>query len=184
MKHASPGAARPRWVTYFRLSRSQYFADFFITPPLTLVLLVISLTDGASWRWPIAFALGVVAWTLYEYAFHRFVLHRIWFARDVHALHHDDQRDYIATHPLATIALYVGFWLAFGFQASAFVAGFSVGYIIYSYLHTTFHYPWSHPLQPRFTRLKRHHALHHTFETANYGVSVTWWDRAFGTLRQ
>jgi sterol desaturase/sphingolipid hydroxylase (fatty acid hydroxylase superfamily) len=172
-----------RWVDCFRLSRREYFADFFITPPVTAALIALSLWRGASWLWPLAFAVGVLAWTLYEYALHRWVLHLAWLARDLHALHHDDQRDYIATHPLATIALYVALWLAFGFQASAFAAGFSAGYVFYAFAHTAFHYATIGTGHPLFA-LKRHHALHHSFENCNFGVSTTLWDRAFRTIRR
>jgi sterol desaturase/sphingolipid hydroxylase (fatty acid hydroxylase superfamily) len=177
-----PVLSRPKWVEYFRLSRREYFADFFITPPLTIALTVISLLH-CSWTWMPLFGAGLLAWTLYEYLMHRVGLHHVWFARDLHALHHDDQRDYIASHPLVTIAIYAVLWLLFGFNSSAFASGFSVGYVIYAALHTLFHYATILPGHPLF-RLKRHHALHHKFDDANFGVSTRLWDRVFITHKE
>lgn len=166
----------------FQLSRREYFADFFITPPLTLVLLVWSLTHSFNVMWPIAFSAGFVLWTLYEYLTHRWVLHRTWLFKAVHDLHHDNQRDYIALHPVVTLGGYVGFAIIFGINSSALMVGFSTGYVVYAALHTAFHYAKIGPGHVLF-KLKRHHALHHTIHEANYGVTTTLWDRYFGTLR-
>jgi sterol desaturase/sphingolipid hydroxylase (fatty acid hydroxylase superfamily) len=164
----------------FRLSKREYFADFLITPPITAVLLALSVLHGFSALWLVEFAIGVAAWTLYEYAVHRWLLHRVWLFRDLHNLHHAIQKDYIATHPVATVALYAGFWLAFGASYSAMAVGFSVGYVVYSFMHTAFHHARITAGNPLFG-LKRRHALHHAFDDKNYGVSTSLWDRAFGT---
>jgi sterol desaturase/sphingolipid hydroxylase (fatty acid hydroxylase superfamily) len=168
-----------RLLPLFRLSKREYYADFLITPPITAVLLVLSL-HGFSALWLVKFAIGIAAWTLYEYAVHRWLLHRVWLFRDLHSLHHAIQKDYIATHPAATVALYVGFWLAFGANYSALAVGFSVGYVVYSCMHSAFHHARIGADNPLF-RLKRRHALHHAFDDKNYGVSTSLWDRAFGT---
>jgi sterol desaturase/sphingolipid hydroxylase (fatty acid hydroxylase superfamily) len=167
------------WLNLFRRSRCGYYADLLITPPITLALLVLSLTQGLSWLWPLQFVIGVLAWTLYEYATHRWLLHRVPLFRQVHALHHARQKDYIAVHPAATLALYgVLFWL-FGANGSALTLGFSSGYIAYSCMHGAFHYAvigeghWLY-------RLKLRHAAHHRSEV-NFGVSTSLWDRVFGT---
>jgi sterol desaturase/sphingolipid hydroxylase (fatty acid hydroxylase superfamily) len=165
----------------FRLSRREYYLDFFITPPLTLALAFHSLRGaGASPVWLCEFACGLLAWTLYEYALHRFVLHGMPFGRDVHALHHKNQLDYIAQPPWATLAVYALSWAIFGPSSSAFMVGMSAGYCAYAAAHTLFHYA-------RFTpgswlwRLDQRHARHHARGDVCYGVTVDWWDRAFGT---
>lgn len=169
---------RSRAIDLFRLTKGEYFADFFITPPLTLALLIVSLMS-ASWTWPIWFVVGVFAWTLYEYATHRWVSHRVGIFRDAHALHHQRQRDYIAIHPAATLLLYCAFWLAFGFNSSAIAVGFSVGYVAYSAMHTLFHYGSSRLLVAGRAR----HGVHHKWGVFNYGVTTGFWDRIFGTYR-
>lgn len=167
-------------LSLFRLTRAEYFTDFFITPPITAVLAFVSVRDTFSiWWLPIA-AAGVIAWTLYEYAVHRFVLHRVFFFRDMHGLHHARQKDYIAVHPLLTIASYAAFWFVFGANSGAFMVGFSAGYVVYAALHTAFHYADIRP-RHRLYRAKRRHALHHALDSVNYGVSTPIWDRVFGT---
>lgn len=171
-----------RLLGWFRLTMPEYFADFLITPPITAVMLYLSARHGVTLDWLGEFVCGLLAWTIYEYATHRWLLHRTFFFRDLHALHHDDQRDYIALHPAATIATYATLWLTFGTHSTATASGFSVGYVIYSALHTAFHYARIGSRNPLFL-LKRHHALHHAFDDVNFGVSTTLWDRVFGTKR-
>lgn len=172
--------ATPVWLlNLVRLTRREYFADFFITPPITLALAYVSITRGFGPLWVAAFAVGVLGWTLYEYSFHRWGLHEMAVLRDVHALHHRNQRDYIAIHPLATIATYAAFWALFGIHSSALMVGFSTGYIAYSVLHTAFHY--SGLIADHCPKLKGRHVAHHRFHGVNYGVTTGLWDRVFGT---
>lgn len=169
-------------VSLFRLTRCEYFADFFITPPITLALAGVSLMHNFGWVWVLEFVLGLLFWTFYEYATHRWLLHGFPFWQDVHKLHHDNQRDYVAMPPWATLTLYMSMWLIFGFRASSFAVGFSCGYVIYAALHTAFHYRTTRPGDWLFN-LHRRHSLHHIFEQSNFGVSVSWWDKLFGTER-
>jgi sterol desaturase/sphingolipid hydroxylase (fatty acid hydroxylase superfamily) len=170
-----------RWLTRFvRLTKAEYFADFFITPPITVALAVASLRHGAGVQWVGMFLVGLVAWTLYEYVTHRWLLHHWWILSEVHALHHDDQRDYIAAHPAVTILLYAAFWGVFGIRSSAVMVGFSVGYVIYAAAHTAFHHSSFHHGTSLYW-LKRRHALHHRFDFANFGVTTPVWDILFGT---
>jgi sterol desaturase/sphingolipid hydroxylase (fatty acid hydroxylase superfamily) len=174
--------ARARLLNFFRLSRRQYYADFFITPPITLALAIASLWSAASMWWPIWFVCGLVAWTLYEYVTHRWISHRVWFLRDAHYLHHEKQLDYIAVPPAMTLAFYAIFWGLFGFQSSSIMVGFSTGYIAYSAAHTAFHYARIRPGDFWFDA-KRRHALHHSNDKENFGVTSPIWDFAFGTYR-
>lgn len=171
----------PWWLVRFvHLSRREYFADFFITPPLTGLIAALWLLHGATLVSGFVLAGGLVAWTFYEYALHRWLLHEIWLFRDFHALHHDYQRDYIAVHPAVTLLIYGGSWMAFGLQYSSFMVGFSVGYVLYAAAHTICHYAAVSPGNPLFW-LRRRHALHHVFHDVNYGVTTSLWDRAFRT---
>jgi sterol desaturase/sphingolipid hydroxylase (fatty acid hydroxylase superfamily) len=167
------------WLRIFRLTKREYYADFFITPPITLALLAVSLWHGLTPWWPVQFALGALGWTAYEYALHRWVLHRVPGFRDMHALHHDNQRDYIAVHPVVTIAVYAIVAAIFGLQSSAVTVGFSSAYIAYSVLHTAFHYTtigrghWLYGMKMR-------HVAHHRTD-CNFGIVTSLWDRVFRT---
>jgi sterol desaturase/sphingolipid hydroxylase (fatty acid hydroxylase superfamily) len=167
------------WLRLFRLTKREYYADFFITPPITIALFIVSARHGMSALWVTELFSGFVGWTLYEYAIHRWVLHRVLFFRDMHDLHHAKQKDYIAIHPLLTLALYGSLWALFGFRSSALMIGFTVGYIVYSVAHTAFHYariPKGHWLYS----LKMRHAAHHRTDCC-FGVTNYFWDRIFRT---
>jgi sterol desaturase/sphingolipid hydroxylase (fatty acid hydroxylase superfamily) len=166
------------WLDLFRRTPREYYADFFITPPITLVLLCLSLTD-VDWLWPLKFGAGVLLWTFYEYFAHRFISHQVPMFREAHALHHRAQRDYIALHPVMTLAIYGCFWMLFGFGYGAMSVGFSSGYVFYSIAHTSFHYATIEPGHFLYG-LKMRHVLHHRSE-ANFGVTSGLWDRVFRT---
>ena len=65
----------------------------------------------------------------------------------------------------------------------AVAVGWAAGYFFYEYQHMA-----SHLKAPRtrYQRWLRKHHLHHHFghPMANHGVTVPWWDRAFGTLER
>ena len=172
--------AAPAWLPKLvRLTRGEYFADFFITPPITAALAAWSIAGGLSTAWIALVALGLFAWTFYEYAVHRMSHHLPWL-RDMHWLHHRNQKDYIGLHPMLTLAIYGAIWLAFGFSAAPFAVGFSCGYVVYAGLHTAFHYaqiPDGHPLWA----MKQRHVAHHRHHDRCFGVTVGFWDRVFGT---
>jgi sterol desaturase/sphingolipid hydroxylase (fatty acid hydroxylase superfamily) len=170
----------PSWLLrIFQLTRREYFADFFITPPLTLVLAVVTLRQVAFGWWLIAVVAGWFLWTLYEYSLHRWGLHTLPVLRDIHALHHRDARDYIAVHPAVTLATYAILWATLGFHATALMVGFSLGYVGYAALHTACHYI-ERPVG-FLAIVERRHGFHHRFSRVNYGVSTSLWDQVFRT---
>lgn len=167
------------WLKWLlRRTRREYFADFFITPPITVALLGVSLWTSASWAWPALFLSGALGWTLYEYSVHR-LAHVVPVLRQAHWLHHDDQTDYIAIHPLVTLLQYAAVVATTGIGHSAVAVGFSCGYVYYSALHTLFHYARIRPYSALY-RLKMRHVEHHRREV-NFGVSTSLWDRLLGT---
>ncbi len=144
---------------------------------------------------------GWAAWTLTEYVAHRWVLHprgrgRLATAASAeHRMHH--------RHPLATrlplrITGHVALWtLALGSvsvvapvvtgngvpaPALGFAVGWALGYSVYELGHWRTHHRSS---QLRWRRdIRRHHLIHHRDPGGvNYGVTVDWWDRVFGTHR-
>lgn len=171
----------PAWVVnLFRLTRREYFADFFITPPLTSAFAIYSIRHSFGTLWILELALGCGAWTFYEYALHRWALHGAPIFSDLHALHHRNQKDYIALPPWATLIVYASFWLIFGIGSSPMIIGFSLGYIAYSAIHTAFHYAAIGP-DGWLARGDRRHHLHHRWGNVCYGVTTGFWDWVFGT---
>lgn len=140
------------------------------------------------------FALGVFAWTLLEYAMHRFLFHlraqgegaKI-FAFVLHGHHHvtPEETDRLAATPvqLGSLALLVaGLWqLALGPSWMIAMAGTMSGYVAYEAVHHLAH----HGPPPAFLRaIVRHHLRHH-YERAdgNWGISSPLWDVIFGSRR-
>jgi len=173
------------------LGRLGYYSDFFVYPALIAGLCAWGLagaTPEAAGRW-LAFALSSVAvWTLLEYLLHRFVLHHFPYLKEMHHSHHVEEKAQIGTPTwlsLGVFALVVVLpsWLGLGDRlGSAVTAGLMAGYLWYISVHHIVHH-W-HPGHSSYVYgLKRRHALHHhADETANFGVSSSFWDHVFGTL--
>lgn len=149
-----------------------------------------------------AVGIGLLLWTLTEYALHRFVFHFTpkapppWVQRLVflfHGIHHvqpwDKQR--LVMPPAVSIPLAALFrWLfarlfvdacgAPGWLDLAF-AGFLAGYLCYDLLHYATHHVAGRAAWFRW--LKRHHLLHHhATPEQRFGVSSPLWDLVLGTM--
>ena len=143
-----------------------------------------------------ALILGWIMWTLTEYGVHRFGFHHrgsIALARMVAAEHTHHHRDpghtilmlRLAGHAGVAIAgapvgLALVFWTTPALGLAAWL-GWSGGYIVYEVSHWRMHH-----IAPRGARglaRRRHHLTHHAMTASvNFGVTVRWWDLAFGTV--
>jgi sterol desaturase/sphingolipid hydroxylase (fatty acid hydroxylase superfamily) len=160
------------------------YLDFFLYPQLLALLLYLD-RDAFGLSWVGLFVLGWVAWTFAEYWIHRSVLH--WFYWDsVHMRHHDHPRE-LSRFPLWQVpsyflAIYGVVWglshLA-GSNPTPVFAGIVLGWVMFFVMHHVMHHAPS--LLPNFSI--RHNA-HHKLTHMNYGITVDWWDRVFGTYRQ
>ncbi len=140
-----------------------------------------------------AFASGMVLWTLAEYLLHRFAMHALggrgMMSRE-HLEHHVTAGWTLSwTHVLswtgmllvgATVWAPLGWLLAGPVVGLAFALGWVAGYSTYEYQHAVAHL---RPPRTRYQHLVRRHHFHHHFGAplANHGVTVPFWDRAFGT---
>ena len=89
-----------RWTEHVSESKVNYWSTYVVDLSLATFFLGFDLTHH-SLAGPTAaglFCLGVFAWTLTEYAFHRWMYHNIGIAltRDGHDKHHLDPKMYIA----------------------------------------------------------------------------------------
>jgi cyclopropane-fatty-acyl-phospholipid synthase len=133
-------------------------------------------------------ALGATAWTLAEYALHRFVLHGVQPFKRWHALHHERPLALIATPTaltalgFAVLVVLPAWWLAPHWRAGAFVCGVLAGYLAYTATHHAVHQARG---RSAWLRQRRHwHARHHSVDSrACYGVSLPLWDHVFGSAR-
>lgn len=145
---------------------------------------------------PLAFATGWLLWTLGEYLLHRFAMHHLHgkgiMSRE-HLEHHVHSTwSFSNTHLLswagmllvgAVVWMPLFWWLATPLVGVAVAAGWAVGYFFYEYQHAMAHL---RPPSATYSRWVRAHHFHHHFghPMANHGVSVPWWDHAFGTYEQ
>ena len=173
------------------------FTPYCFYGPVTLCLLAASLGTGTVRPAPalILFAAGLLSWGLFEYAVHRFVLHRDPAAGPfplpgnvTHLTHHADpdalERLYVPLREGAPIAAayYALAWAAAGsWQAAAFpFAGLMAGYLFYEWLDYEAHHGASRTRLMRYYR-KYHLQHHYLADDARYGVTSPLFDLLFGT---
>jgi sterol desaturase/sphingolipid hydroxylase (fatty acid hydroxylase superfamily) len=149
-----------------------YFSEMLVASLLAILLLAIS-----HFRMSLDAALfvgGVVGWTFAEYLVHRFVLHGL--APIQHGLHHANPDEAVLT---IFWQIWVCFALTYLVAGGAFAAGALIAYAWYLFVHHCSH----HSSERLSLTLVEHHQSHHRLATRNFGVSTTFWDRVFGTMR-
>jgi len=188
-----------------RMFRSDFFEWFSHVHPATPAVLFLPVVAFALYqaigvhRTPVAAALGWVligylAWTLFEYWFHRLFFHlevrgprteRVYFF--IHGVHHDWPWDRTRLVMPPSVSLSIGV-LAYFLHRAVFgvqqmwapFAGFVLGYVIYDSVHW-----YVHAGKPRSWLgkwLRREHLVHHFKESGTrFGVSCPWWDKVFRT---
>lgn len=130
---------------------------------------------------------GLAAWTLIEYALHRFVLHGVRPFSAWHAEHHKRPTALIYTPTVINATLIAGLVflpaLVFGgwLPACALTLGVVSGDLVYAITHHATHH-W-HTDNAWVRRRQRWHALHHSpaIRPGCYGVTSGFWDRVFGS---
>lgn len=184
---------RSNWLDY--LSRVKPWVPTAIFGPVILACAAWYFYHVSRvWQGLALLAGGLAAWSLFEYALHRWVFHfkpqsalgrRIYFI--IHGVHHDYPNDKLrlvmppgVSVPLGLIILSLSLLAGGPVNGPMFFAGFTLGYLIYDNLHYAVHHfnfknRW-------FQHLKRHHMMHH-FRDPNRGFGFTspFWDKVFGT---
>lgn len=159
---------------------------------LPLIALVCMNFAPTLWALPLA-VLGVVLWTVTEYALHRFVFHfeprsavlkQVIFV--IHGNHHADSNDPLRNlmPPIVSLPVCGAIWALsiwiFGPSGTWFLLGFMLGYVTYDLVHYACH---QLPMKGRIARvLKTHHMRHHRLRApGNYAITGMIWDRIFAT---
>ncbi|WP_242138382.1 MULTISPECIES: sterol desaturase family protein [unclassified Sphingomonas] len=191
-------SAAPR----IRLFRNDLLERFtLISPPAFAVTWTIFLSCAvyASWR-VVSFgmaivlvALGLLIWTLFEYAMHRFIFHlklrSEWWRKLIfitHGNHHtmpgDRYRNIMP--PVVSVGIsgmiWILFYALFGAPGSVLFLGFGIGYVVYDVIHYACHQlPMRGPL---LRKLRQHHIRHHyAKQEGNFAITAIVWDHVFGT---
>ena len=171
---------------------------FFLVWGIALPLITLAGWGTASIGYSVfLFALGLLVWSLFEYAMHRFLFHWDsdaplvkWMVFAVHGNHHFSPNDPLRNlmPPLVSLPISAAVWATcvalLGMAGTWLFLGFIIGYVGYDVAHYACH-QW--PMRGRFAlALKRHHMRHHHVdEEGNYAITAIFWDRVFGShIRQ
>ncbi len=165
-----------------------------------LIILTLALRSKHPVIAAFFFAAGIVNWTLVEYLFHRYVLHRHFadgkgFIRKfahrrldpLHFEHHE--RPWDALHitgmikdllPLFFVAAPLSF-IGPIYTLPILLAATVQGYICEEWVHYTIHFVKIR--NPYFRYVKRFHLYHHSPKgfDRGYGITGGFWDFVFGT---
>ncbi|MDQ0392258.1 sterol desaturase family protein [Labrys monachus] len=171
------------------LNRFLYFGDFIACPLAIAGLLLAVLAQGdltALGMWCLAFVAGCMAWTLVEYAVHRWVYHAVPYFDKMHDAHHQEPKGMIGAPSFFSVALiFAIFYLPLYFASHVFAGGFTsgilLGYTAYMLVHHASHH-WALKPGGLLYRLRLKHMVHHfRGEEGNYGVITSFWDHVFAT---
>ena|SRR6266540_4312601 len=165
-----------------RQSKTGYYADLFVYPPVVLALAAVDSRSPHSHffaRLLLSCLSGIAGWTFVEYVMHRFVLHSIKAAVEMHDLHHANPTAFIGISTWLSLVCFglggfVPFWLTAGPEiASGVVAGLMIGYVWYLVVHDAVH-RWRLDRESFFYRAKLRHAAHHYGkQEGNFGVTTS-----------
>jgi cyclopropane-fatty-acyl-phospholipid synthase len=151
---------------------------------------VAAMWYSGPWLTAIAlFAGGIVAWTLFEYLLHRWLLHgAIAAIRREHARHHGQPKATISTPtfviPICAtlVAAALSTILSAG-EAVLLTFGIYAGYNYFAIIHHMLHH---HPdVLGRISYYEeqvRLHDIHHAEPEVLFGISNSLWDRVFRTF--
>jgi sterol desaturase/sphingolipid hydroxylase (fatty acid hydroxylase superfamily) len=177
-----------RWLDVARNNLLFSYWIGFVSDPLTVAFLLgweIFALRSNLFLLAASSTAGLLAWTLWEYCFHRWVYHQ---GRTVlhagHALHHEDPQMLIGMPWFLITAFVSGLWYVFSYwlavrYVSGFVAGLLAGFVFYYCFHHVHHH--FNPKSSWYRKLRAHHKIHHQMPETNFGVTNRLWDRVFGT---
>jgi sterol desaturase/sphingolipid hydroxylase (fatty acid hydroxylase superfamily) len=191
-------------VKQTRLERNQRVDRFQLYKPFIFYTIVVSAMQfavvggGESSLGGAAalFVVGLLTWGLYEYATHRWVLHREPKAEGfnlpgnlTHLRHHADPNSLQRLNvqlsesvPVCVVYFLAAWGLAGSWQSATHLyTGLIAGYFFYEYLDFQAHHGTTRGRLTRYFR--KYHLQHHHYDaTVRYGVTSPLFDYIFGTF--
>jgi len=188
------------------LFRNKYIEKLTKVHPITPLVIFCPVIAYLLWRSIFVFsvslflmsaliACGILCWTLFEYAVHRFVFHfetkqegllqELQFL--FHGVHHAYPKDSRRLVMPPSVSIPLGLLIYFAASKvwpekllPSFFTGFVFGYLCYDMIHFAIHhFSFSNKT---FRKIKRQHYLHHYSNKENgFGVSSPLWDYIFRT---
>ena len=184
----------PRLLKWFA-SKNPWLVLVKLLPLIGMFIYGATYNSGFNWSIPLWFLLGVVVWSFFEYATHRWAYHidfknkKVrWLLEAFHIYHHTNMKDYrvlnagiLLIYPLA-IVFWFGAYFISGeiYAASYFGLGLLGYYYFYENVHYYIHYRLYH--NGYMAMIQKYHLYHHYKKwNVNYGNTISLWDRVLGT---
>ncbi len=144
----------------------------------------------ASGEMLVASPVGLVVFTLIEYAIHRWVFHHFEISNPalynrLHGAHHrkpsDPKSRSVPLFYSLVVAIPVISLSVFGSTGAAIATGITLGYILFEVSHAVAHSGWAKRSKVPFVRmLVQRHAVHHYRNAkTSYGFLIPVWDVVF-----
>jgi sterol desaturase/sphingolipid hydroxylase (fatty acid hydroxylase superfamily) len=171
----------------FALGTKNYWFAFIADSSSALFFLIWELMARPSHPLLVGLSviMGYMTWTLTEYVFHRWVYHQEeGIFSEGHNIHHTKAEVLIAMPWAMTTVTVFGLWQLLSqvlnvAYFSGVLSGWLAGFFFYSVVHHSHHH-WN-VSNSWFRKLKAYHRIHHHFPDYNFGVTMRFWDIAFGT---
>ncbi|KAI9144848.1 hypothetical protein BKA69DRAFT_1025109 [Paraphysoderma sedebokerense] len=179
-------------------TRTPWYVVPIVWVPVSFALLYTGYINLSPVLVPMLYVLGLIAWTISEYAVHRFVFHLDELLPDhpaaltlhflLHGIHHflPMDRMRLVLPPILFAALLVVPWHIFRIflnfnQCCALLSGAIHGYIVYDLMHYFLHH--GKPFIDHLREMKTYHLNHHykNYELG-FGITSKFWDKVFGTV--
>lgn len=181
------GSYNKRLLNRIAAHKSNYWIGF-ISDPLTALAFLFwdaVVLSGNIFGLIGIYTLGLLSWTLFEYAFHRWIYHKgRTLAHAGHQMHHDSPKTLIGMPWFMTTGFLWCVWYVLGYRLQAgytltFMAGLVTGFNLYgAFHHIHHHFNLKHTW---YRKLRIHHKIHHQYPEVNFGVTSPFWDHLFGT---
>jgi sterol desaturase/sphingolipid hydroxylase (fatty acid hydroxylase superfamily) len=172
-----------------RMSRSpvNYWAEFALDIPLGVLLIFAGLRrqDIDSLEVLLIILLGLLIFSYFEYAVHRWLFHGpVRIMAQGHNLHHKNPMGYDALPfflPSLVILGLTGMFILLMPASDAFLLSgtMAFGYVTYGLCHFSIHHFRFH--QPFARNWAANHHIHHYHPESNFGVTTPLWDISLGT---
>ena len=186
----TPGEFGQRLLNGFAAHKSNYWIGF-VTDPLTALFFLfweaVVLPSNVLVLVAVS-TLGLLSWSLLEYAFHRWVYHQgRTLAHAGHKMHHNSPQVLIGMPWFLTTGFLWLVWYLVGYTlqlsyALGFMAGLVTGFNLYGAFHHIHHH--FNIKQSWYKKLRVYHKVHHQYPEVNFGVTNPFWDHVFGTTYQ
>jgi len=180
-------------------TRWPWWYIFFLWSPFIVMMVNKALEHVSAFHTCTMFFVGLLSWSIVEYALHRFVFHIYtystnwnifhFFAHGIHHLTPNDATRLTFPPTFSIVIMFLVYQIPSFFAptsgAQSWIAGVACGFMLYDAIHYYFHHgdaPW---LPEFLKKMKSAHLDHHyKNDSKNFGVTSPLFDWVFGTYQK